>query len=291
VYPPDKYGITGSSEKTRRDMYKMINEQKKDFRLLFITQDDPFYVRLFFEEYFKIYSSLQDVVAVVIVNAMGKQSVLKLARQMYDFYGIADFLKVGIRYAAYKALARAPGISLLNNSYSLEQLCIRNGIRVIRAANINSPEFLDKLARFDVDLVISVAAPVIFKEPLIKIPKIGCINIHNGMLPRYRGMLPNFWQMYHGESHVGITVHEINSQLDDGRIILQEPVAIETGETLENLIRRTKRIGAHVMNQALGMIRSGNISYRENPATEGSYFSFPTCEDVREFMRRGNRIM
>jgi len=269
----------------------MKNDLKKDFRLLFITQDDPFYVRLFFEEFFQSYPTLQDVVAVVIVEAMGKKSPMKLARQMHDFYGTADFLKVGIKYATYKALARTPKLSLLKRSYSLEQLCTRYGIRVIRGTNINSREFLDQMSPLGIDLVASVAAPVIFKEPLIRMPKLGCINIHNGMLPRYRGMLPNFWQMYHGESHVGITVHEINPKLDDGRIILQEPVAIESGESLENLIRRTKRIGAHVMMRALGMIRSGNVEYRDNPVTEGSYFSFPTSEDVREFKRRGKRIM
>ncbi len=269
----------------------MENELKKDFRLLFITQDDPFYVRLFFEEFFKTNSSLKDVVAVVIVDAMGKKSVLKLARQMHDFYGTADFLKVGIRYFAYKALARTPGVSLLEKSFSLKQLCGRYGIRVMCGSDINSREFLDELEPLGIDLVISVAAPVIFKEPLIRLPKHGCINIHNGMLPRYRGMLPNFWQMYHGEEKVGITVHEINAKLDDGRIIIQDEVPLLSDETLDSLIRRTKRMGAQTMAKAVAMIKAGTVSYRKNPHEEGSYFSFPTKSDVQEFKRRGKRLL
>jgi methionyl-tRNA formyltransferase len=104
-------------------------------------------------------------------------------------------------------------------------------------------------------------------------------------------MLPNFWQMYHGEHEVGITVHEINKKLDDGRIILQEKVPIETGETLDKLIRRTKWLGAQVMIRALEAIRTETVEYLENPAEAGSYFSFPTRQDVVEFQRRGHRII
>jgi len=119
----------------------------------------------------------------------------------------------------------------------------------------------------------------------------GCINIHNAPLPKYRGMLPNFWQMYHDERAIGITIHEINPKIDEGRIILQKHVAIRPNETLDSLIKRTKRIGAHFMIEAINMIKAGSVTYLENDPEKGSYFSFPTREDVKEFKRRGKRIM
>jgi len=261
------------------------------FRIVFITQDDPFYVRLFFEEFFKRYQHLNEIQSVVIAQAMGKKSTSKLARQMYDFYGPFDFFRMGIRYAAYKSLAATPAFMRSNNSYNIAQSCKNHGIHVIHQSAINAEPFLARLEAMNLDLIISVAAPSIFKQDIIAIPKHGCINIHNGKLPKYRGMLPNFWQMYHHEKSIGITIHEINPGIDDGRIILQKDVDIPAGETLDSLIKRTKKIGAQFMIEAIELIKSGKVDYKENPATEGSYFSFPTREDVKEFKRRGHKIM
>jgi methionyl-tRNA formyltransferase len=97
--------------------------------------------------------------------------------------------------------------------------------------------------------------------------------------------------MYHNEKNIGITIHEINPGIDEGRIILQKEVDIHLSETLDSLIKRTKRIGAHFMHEAIAMIKSGNVQYIKNVGTEGSYFSFPTREDVKEFRARGKRIL
>ena len=77
---------------------------KDGFNLLFITQDDPFYVRCFFEEFFIIYPNLEEIKAVVIQSPMGKRSTWALAKQMYAFYGIIDFLRMCLRYFKVKTL-------------------------------------------------------------------------------------------------------------------------------------------------------------------------------------------
>ncbi len=260
-------------------------------RILFITQDDPFYVRIFFTEFFKYYEHLEEIVGVVIVQAMGKKSLVQLAQQMYDFYGLVDFVRMGLKFMTYKCLAIISRFLPLTETYSLADLCRRYGVQVMFAEDINASPFLSELKVQNLDLIISVAAPSIFKEELIALPSKGCINIHNGKLPNYRGMLPNFWQMYHGEKSIGITVHEINSNIDEGRIILQEDVEILSDETLDSLIRRTKKIAARIMIKAVDKFRTGELNYRENSAQEGSYFSFPTRNDVKEFKRRGKRLM
>ncbi len=259
--------------------------------LLFITQDDPFYVKLFFEEFLSAYPNREEIKGIVIGEAMGKKSPLKLATQMYHFYGAADFFRVGAKYALNKVLSRIPPSLAGNCGYSIGQLFRRYKIPVMHEADINAPSFLGAVEKLQVDVIVSVAAPVIFREPLIRLAKKGCVNIHNGKLPKYRGMLPNFWQMYYDEKTAGITVHEINPKIDDGRIILQREVDIPPSETLESLIRKTKRIGARVMIEALDAIRAGSVQYKENKAAEGSYFSFPTREDVREFKNRGKRLL
>jgi methionyl-tRNA formyltransferase len=68
-------------------------------------------------------------------------------------------------------------------------------------------------------------------------------------------------------------------------------VDILPSDTLDSLIRRTKRIGARVMIEALEAIKSDRVQYKENKASEGSYFSFPTRQDIREFKSRGKRLL
>jgi methionyl-tRNA formyltransferase len=258
-------------------------------KLVFITQDDPFYVRIFFEEFLQISDCRDATMAVVVAPAMGKKSMAALLRQMYDFYGPWDFMRVGLRYVLYRLAARLPARG--GRFFSVEQVCRYHGIRVMRVPDINAPEFLGQVARWEPDLVISVAAPQVFREGLIGLPRRGCINIHNSKLPKYRGMLPNFWQLFHGEKTVGTTIHRINAGIDDGDILLQAETQIEAGESLDALMRRTKRLGARLMTEVLRQLRAGDIPAVRNPRENATYFSFPTRRDVDEFRRRGCRLL
>ncbi len=260
-----------------------------DFRFILMTQEDPFYVRLFFEEFLACYPKRNEIAAVVIAPAMGKRSLGKLIRQMYNFYGAWDFLRMGMRYAYYKVRSRLPVWK--GGFYSIRQVCERYGIPALGVTDVNSPECLAALRALAPDLIVSVAAPQVFKADLIALPRLGCINIHNSKLPKYRGMLPNFWQMYHGEKAVGTTIHRINARLDDGEILLQQESEIGGGETLDALIRRTKRQGARLMIEAIDGLKRGTLIPLPNPAVEATYFPFPKKQDVKQFRKMGYRII
>jgi len=260
-------------------------------KLLFITQEDPFYVRLFFEEFLAHYLHKDEIAGVVIAPTMGNKSFAKLVRQMYEFYGPVDFVRMGLRYVYYKLMNRLAGVWRTRRFYSIRQVCEHYHVPVLETPNINDAAFLRRIDSLGIDLIISVAAPQIFREALLAIPKQGCINIHNAKLPKYRGMLPNFWQMYYGEKAVGTTIHRINAKLDDGEILFQHESPIESGETLEALIRRTKRLGARFMIEALQNIREGRVKPLPNNSAEATYFSFPTKAQVREFKAKGYRLI
>jgi len=261
------------------------------FKILFITQEDPFYVRLFFEEFLAHYPRRDEIAGVVIAPTMGKNSLSKLVRQMYGFYGPIDFVRMGLRYVYYKLMNRLGRLWPTAQFYSIRQVCEHYDVPVLETPNVNDAAFLASIRPLGLDLIISVAAPQIFREALLAVPKHGCINIHNAKLPKYRGMLPNFWQMYHGEKAVGTTIHRINARLDDGDILLQRETPIEPGESLEALIRRTKRFGARLMIEAVQGIHEGRLQPLPNDVAEATYFSFPTSEQVREFKAKGYRIL
>ena len=261
------------------------------FRFAFITQDDPFYVRIFFEDFIRDCETRSEIQAVVIAPAMGKKSFVGLLRQMYNFYGALDFLRVGIRYVWYRVASRLPPALRRGRFFSIEQVCKHYGVPVMYARNINDPDFVASLASWNLDLIISVAAPQVFRAGLIALPRLGCVNIHNSKLPKYRGMLPNFWQMLHGEKAVGTTIHRINSGIDDGDILLQTETPIEHNESLDSLIRRTKRASARLMLDVLRQLRSGSVHPVPNRKEDATYFSFPTHSDVKAFRRQGFRLL
>ena len=262
--------------------------------IVFFTQEDPFYVKIFFNEFLKNYPFLDEIKAIVISQSLGKKSPLKLASQMYDFYGLYNFVRVGSKYV-YNTIMGKRKISSNGNAsgiktYTLEQLACAYGLNIIKRSDLNSKSFRELIRKYDADLFISVASSIIFKKDLIDIPRLDCINIHNAPLPQYRGMLPNFWQLYYGETQAGITVHRIEVGIDTGEIISQQYVPIDPHDSLNDLIIKTKKEDARIMIQIIEDYRNGQISYKKMEG-DGTYFSFPTRENVREFKRRGKRLL
>jgi methionyl-tRNA formyltransferase len=260
-------------------------------KVLFITQNDPFYVRELFEEILKVHPRRDQIAGIVVAPAMGKTSLMGLIRQMWGFYGTFNFMRQGTRFVLYKIAAKLPRGLLGKSAFSIEQVAAAHGVRVLHVPDLNAPGFVSAVREMGIDVIASVAAPQVFKPPLIRAPRLGCINIHNSRLPKYRGMLPNFWQMYSGETSVGTSVHRINEQLDDGAILAQVESPIVKGESLDALIRRTKKLGAHLLSKTLLALEAGTVTEMPNPQDQGTYFTFPTSADVREFRRRGYRLM
>jgi methionyl-tRNA formyltransferase len=260
-------------------------------RVLFVTQNDPIYVRIFFAELLRILPGSIDLVAIVIAPPMGKRSAAALARQMWDFYGPVDFVRMGFRYALLTVGSRLPRALRRGRACSIEQVAHDRGVAVRHVADLNAPEFVAWVRERGVDLLASVAAPQILREALLSAPRLGSVNIHNSKLPHYRGMLPNFWQMLHGEPVVGTTIHRINAELDEGAILAQIETPVEPGESLDALIRRTKHAGARFMIDTLEALAAGRLEERDNVAAAGSYFTFPRAADVRAFRRRGLKLL
>lgn len=258
-------------------------------RLEFLTQDDPIYILPFFEEFFQHYAREFGIERVIVSRLMGKRSRAQLLKELIYLYGTIGFARLGTRLLVYRMLGTLQKKESANRFYSLRQLCGAYGVAFERVNNPNEPDTVEKIVRRRPDVLVSVACPYILKANLLSVPSRGCVNIHHAALPRYRGMMPTFWQMLNGEQEVGVTVHYMTPKVDEGAALLQETLDIEAGESLDSLIRRSKRHGAHCMARVLRQIAAGT----QNPAvldqSEGSYYSFPKIEQMREFHRRGFR--
>jgi methionyl-tRNA formyltransferase len=256
-------------------------------RLLFITCDDVFYLPRFFGRVLADWGG--QTAALVILPPL--RSVKVTVQRSWELYGPWGFARTSARYAARKAAARLLPWVPACRRLSVAGVAGEHGIAVHTPASVDAPEFV-ALVRDAIrpDLIVSVAASQIFKEPLLRVPPLGCINIHGALLPRYRGMLPSFWTLYNGEREGGVTVHYMNPGIDDGAIIAQRHFPIHPGDTVEGLIGRSKALGAELLTEVIGRIARGEVVTAPNDAAAGTYYSFPTRADVRSLRARGRRV-
>ena len=159
------------------------------------------------------------------------------------------------------------------------------------ARSVNAPEYLEQIRHLAPDVIVSVAAPEIFRKEILRTPRLGCINIHSGRLPVYRGMMPPFWQMQRGEPAITVTVHEMAEKLDAGGVLGTVSVPIAARDSLDRVITVTKQEGARLLIDVLRKVRLGQATPVPVDMSGASYFSFPKREHVREFRKRGHRLL
>jgi methionyl-tRNA formyltransferase len=249
-------------------------------RTLVITEDDPLYVVRFFEVFFaEVPKERIEIVGVTVSRAF-HEPITKTAKRIWRFYGTVDFLRLLPRYIAAKLFGTSIG-----------KLAAKYGFREIPAASVNGEDYLKIVRELNPDVIVSVAAPEIFKKPLLSIPRYGCINIHSGRLPKYRGMMPTFWQLKNGEPHVTVTIHEMVEKLDAGGIIATLEFPLEKSDSLHRVITGTKQAGARLMLTVLSSIDGAAPKATPLDMSDASYFKFPQPDDVKAFRARGHRMI
>lgn len=258
-------------------------------KIEFLTQEDPIYVFPFFDEFVRTYSSEFEITQISASRAMGKRRRRQMIKELTQLYGIVGMSKLLSSLAISKMLGSLPTKKAARH-WTLPQLSRAYKIPYHEVQNPNDPSFVDSIRRRGPDLLVSVACPHILKSHVLTVAPKGAINIHHAPLPRYKGMMPTFWQMFHGERSVGLTIHYMAAKIDEGAALLQDEQDIELDESLHDLIRRSKRRGAHCMAKVLRQIRDGEASVR-TLESEGSYFTFPSAKEIREFRRRGFRAI
>lgn len=250
-----------------------------------VTQDEPFYMPLFYRSFFDALDDDRIDVEWVTILSTFDESLLDLARRTYRLYGPLNFVRRGVEYAARTA-ADAVGYG----SYSVASVVQSHGVAVDHRESVNTPAFLDRLTSHDVDVVLSVSAPEVFEPTVLDAPRWGCLNVHTSKLPKYRGMLPTFWALYHGDDELGVTVHTMAEEIDQGAIVRQTTVPIPADATLDDVIELGKRTGGRLAATALHDVADGTVTLDPMDGEE-SYFSFPTVAERREFQRRGHDLL
>jgi len=257
-----------------------VDHTTEPLRVLFITEDDPLYVIQFFNVFFDEYPRDKlHIIGTTVVDAF-HEPIWKTAWRMFRFYGLIDFIRLSFRFVRVKLQGK-----------SISKEAAKHGIELVPATSINDTEYLERISTLAPDVIVSVAAPEIFRKGILEVPNLKCINIHSGRLPIYRGMMPNFWQLLHGETHATITIHEMAAKLDAGGIIQTLEFPLKERDSLDRVIVGTKQEGARLMIDVLTSIGKGNLDATPLDMSSASYFSFPQPKDVKALRKRGHTML
>jgi methionyl-tRNA formyltransferase len=170
---------------------------------------------------------------------------------------------------------------------SLRQMQRKYGISIVGSKDVNSAETLAQIREWRPDLVISIYLNQLIKRDLIAVPTQGCLNVHPALLPRNRGLFPYFWVFANGDKETGVTLHWVDECFDTGKILLQEVIPVEPGDTITSLSYKSAVVGADMLTRGVAAIAAGNPPHIEQDSTLATYHSWPSVSDQKRFRRQG----
>jgi methionyl-tRNA formyltransferase len=159
----------------------------------------------------------------------------------------------------------------------VKEFALRAGLTIHQPAKIRNEEALRLFASHGADAAVVVAYGRILPAGFLSAPRLGCINVHFSLLPRYRGAAPVNWAIVRGETETGVTTMRIVEELDAGAILLQRATAIGEEETAPELMERLSATGAELLSETLK--RFDEIEPREQEEEKATFAPVLKRED------------
>ncbi len=256
-------------------------------KVMVITQNDSFFIPT------NIIKASKFCDIVEVVDNKAKSSLDSKLSDMIKWFGLFQCAKMGFRTFGRKIqglMDVISGYKLYGGKCSIKHAAKKIGADFCVVHNLNAKDYVKHVRNIAPDLIISYSAPQIIKPELLSVPKFGIINVHGALLPNYRGCMPSFWYLYNDEKLGGATVHFMSADIDDGDICLQDSVDISNCKTMFQLIKKTKELGGELICECIRQISAGNLKTRPNDTESGSYFTWPTVSQARDFRKRGKKL-
>ncbi|MCI9279597.1 MAG: methionyl-tRNA formyltransferase [Bacilli bacterium] len=153
-------------------------------------------------------------------------------------------------------------------------------------------EEFDTILNTDADIIITCAYGQIIPKSILDYPKLGCINVHASLLPKYRGGAPIHWCLINGDEKTGITIMYMAEKMDNGDIITQKDYKIEPSDNVGTLHEKLSEIGAQLLIQTLPSIINGTnqkIAQEESNVTYA--YNIKREEERLDFKKTGKEVI
>jgi methionyl-tRNA formyltransferase len=163
----------------------------------------------------------------------------------------------------------------------VKEVALAANLPVHQPEKIRSPEAQELLQKLAPDAIVIIAYGQIIPARLLTIPKLGWINLHAGLLPKYRGAAPINWAIVNGETRTGATTMRIDAGVDTGGVLLQREIEIGSAETAPELTVRLSELGAPLLAETLRGLTAGTIVPRPQNNAKATHAPMLKKEDGR----------
>jgi methionyl-tRNA formyltransferase len=151
----------------------------------------------------------------------------------------------------------------------VKQRALELGLDVLEVDSLKDDSFYESLKKLDADLYVVVAFRIL-PDRILDLPRIGSVNLHASLLPKYRGAAPIHWAVMKGEEKTGCTIFFLDSGVDTGRIVAQAETKIGSNETTGDVYERLKEQGADLLLDTVNAIGEGRYDSYEQNETEAT---------------------
>lgn len=159
-------------------------------------------------------------------------------------------------------------------------LALERGLPVYQPATLRDTDIQNTLKELAPDVIVVVAYGKLLPKEVLDIPRLGCVNVHGSILPRYRGAAPIQWTVINGDEYGGVTTMYMGEGLDTGDIIEMYKTKVGENETSGELFDRLAKEGAKLLLHTLELIENGTaprIPQNDEEATYASMLSKEMC--------------
>ena len=142
----------------------------------------------------------------------------------------------------------------------VKELALQHGIPVFQPPTLRKEEVQEEIRGWCADVIVVVAYGKLLPKAVLDAPKLGCINVHGSLLPKYRGAAPIQWTVIHGDKTAGVTTMFMGEGLDTGDMLLKAETPVGPEETAGELFDRLKDLGADLLLTTLGQLETGTLT-------------------------------
>jgi methionyl-tRNA formyltransferase len=153
----------------------------------------------------------------------------------------------------------------------VKECAVKYGIPVLQPDKIKTPEAVEELRHYEADIFVVAAFGQILSKEILEMPRLGCVNIHASLLPKYRGAAPINWCIIDGEEKTGVTIMQMNEGLDTGDILTVKEVLIDKKETAETLFDKLSAAGAELIVETLPKLERGEVTPIKQDDAKSTY--------------------
>lgn len=154
---------------------------------------------------------------------------------------------------------RPKGRGMKQTASPVKQMAEKAGIPVLQPENFREEETVEQLRALKPDVCAVVAYGRILPQKVLDVPRLGCINIHASLLPKYRGSAPYQWAVLNGEKETGVTAMYLCREMDAGDILDIKKTPVDENETAGELLNRLAELGAELLSKTLSRLSQGPV--------------------------------